>query len=498
MNRSRIIVLSVVAVIMLAAVVVVLRADRMAEDMAAKYIRQAADGQHIELSWSDLHIRLLHGSVRMDSLRVQLALPDSSAQHDTTYLSLTLPRVDIGRIHWLTLLKHRLVHIDRAQLTDGALLLSKHNNHTTLALDSLNLAAHDLCYNLIDSTFSYNDSVYHLHLSNLDFTSADGLFRATIGDLATADAGRIVLRNIAGGNTDNKEQHAFKIGKHEATWAQFRLSEVRTSPVNIIRLALAKQVHIDTVVVQGQQVEIYYDAQFPPKAPHPMPQQTLAAMPMPLNVGCVTATLPKMHVGVCLDGKNAGALDLTGTQARITNICNKQGSTMHVQLATHIGGGDVKVTTDLTLDKQCSLTYNADINNLKGSDLRSLTEPLVGVDLQCRFHSISTHCKGDGQQMQGDFCMTYDSLKVNLDEHGPMKDLASMAWLINPLASVVLFNRNPRFDNQQPDAFNVNVYYDPMQPFPAYYIFAVADGVLQTILPFGMGKGMVGKKKQQK
>ncbi len=495
MKRSRIVTLIVIAVLLLTATIVVLRADKLAEQMATEQVMKVAAEQQIPLSWSDLHVRLLHGSVQVDSLTVELNLPDS-ATGDTTRIALKVSEIGIGRIHWLSLLRQRVVRLDRVRINDASVMLNKSNDKTQLNLDSLYLTAHDICYNLLDSTLTYNDSVYHLQLSNLDFTSGDGLFRATVGSLATEDAGCIVLKDIAGGNTDKKEEHAVKMGKQEVTWSRFRLSQVRTSPLNIIRMALAKEVKIDTVTIEGPSTEIYYDAQFPPKEPYPMPQQSLAAVEMPLLINHLNASLGVLHVAVTMDGKNVGLLDLKKTRARVADISNTPGSTMKAKLTTHIGGGEVNVATNMTLNKQCSLTYNAEIKELKGRDLLSLTKPMLGVEVNCNFHNISTNCKGDSKNMSGTFCVRYDSLSVHLDEHGPMKDLASLAWLVNPLASVVLYNRNPRNDHEEPATFEVSAEYDPMQPFPAYLIVIIGDGIVQSILPFGLGKGMLQKKKK--
>ena len=61
----------------------------------------------------------------------------------------------------------------------------------------------------------------------------------------------------------------------------------------------------------------------------------------------------------------------------------------------------------------------------------------------------------------------------------------------------MLYNRNPRTDHEQPFTCEVSVEHDPVQPFPAYFIAVIGDGTVQAILPFGMGKGMMGKKKKK-
>lgn len=496
MKRSRIIVLSILAALLLAAIVVVLRADRMAERMVSERLTQMSEEQQLPLSWSDIRIRLLHGSVRVDSLAVQLNIPDS-VKSDTTCVDILVPRLDIGRIHWLTLLRRRVVRVDRIRIKEGSVALATRKDHTSLRLDSLMLAAYDIRYNLLDSSLTYNDSVYLLQAAHIDYTSADGLFAAAVGSLQTEDAGSIVLTDIAGGNTDKKEDHAVRMGKQEVTWARFRLSEVRTSPVNIIRMALAKEVSLDTVSINAQMTDIYYDTHFPPKEPYPMPQEALLAMKMPLQIKCMNATLGVLHLGMTSDGKHAGYLDLKKTNAHISNISNAPGSTMHTNLTTHIGGSTVHITTDMKMNKRGTLTYQAELANLTGRDLRPLSEPLLGVELNCNFHNITTKCEGDNESMHGTFCMRYDSLSLHVSDKGPVEELSKFAWLVNSFSSIVLYNRNPRSDHEEPVSFDVSATRDPMQPFPAYFIAVINDGILQTILPFGMGKGLMQKQKKK-
>lgn len=495
MKRSTIILLSFLAALVVAVTIVVLRADRTAENIVSERLTQLADEQHLSLSWSDLRIRLMHGTVRVDSLQVCLATADSLTG-DTTFIALSVPRLDIGRIHWLPLLRHRIARIDRVRLTNAAVELTKLKDYTALSVDSLSLAAYDLSYNLTDSTFAYNDSVYLLDLGPLRYTSPDSLFAATVGHLSTQDAGSIVISNIAGGNTDRKEEHAVRMGKQEVTWARFNLSELRTSPVNIIRLALSGEVAIDSVALSGPLTDIYYDAHFPPKEPYPLPQESLAAIKMPLRIGQFSASLGKLHIGMTFDGKHSGALDLRSINARIANITNAPDSTMRTALTMRMGEkGKAHINTAMQINKRGTFTYSAELHELRGSDLAGLTEPMLGVNLTCNFHSITTRCKGDSETMNGTFCMLYDSLSIHVNDHGPMDQLSRFAWAVNAFAPIMLYNRNPRGDREEPKSFDVSATHDPMLPFPAYFLGVINDGMLQTILPFGMGKGMMNKQK---
>lgn len=456
--KTGITIVSILLVLLTAGGIVAYRIDKIAERVANEKLQLVVEEQHIPITWSGLHLR-------------------------------------IGHIHWLKLLSQRVVQVDRVRVSCEQIVYADTANFSSLQLDSLTVEVHDICYNLRDSSFAYNDSVYLLQSGRLAYTSPDRLFEATVGSLYTRDAGEILLKDIAGGNTDKPEEHADRMGKQEVTWARFNLQAVRISPVNVIRLAQAQEINIDSVEICGKSTDIYYDSHYPPKEPYPMPSESMLAIKMPLHVGYIDAMLNQFHVAVTTDGKHAGTLELKQTHARIRNLSNRPGSTMHTTLQTHFAdGGKVNIATDMTMNKQGSLTFDADITQTTGSNLASLTKPLLGVELNCNFHSICTRCTGDSKTLHGTFCMVYDSLSIHVDEDNPMEELGKFAGLVNTLAPVVLYNRNPRSANAEPKSFEVQAQHDPMQPFPAYFIGTINDGMLQTVLPFGIGKGLMQKK----
>ena len=176
-KKSRIIVWSIVGGLLLTLTIVVLRADRIAENMASQRLTQLAAEQNIDLRWHDIDIYLLQGKVQIDSLSAGLSVADS-VKADTTFIHISLPRLSVGSVHWLALLRERRAQIDAVRVTNGHVALSKSADSTMLTLDSICVAVHDLCYNLTDSLLTYNDSVYSLQTGGLHFRSADGLFAA--------------------------------------------------------------------------------------------------------------------------------------------------------------------------------------------------------------------------------------------------------------------------------------------------------------------------------
>lgn len=493
MKKSRIILLSVLLVLVAAGTAAVLYADKIAGRIASEQVKRIAAEQQIPLDWADLQVRLLHGSVRVDSLSTEVLLPDSTTG-DSLRVSLTIPRLDIGRIHWFTLLRRRVARIDRVRLTDSRIALVQRKGQMQLRVDSLSLAVHDLAFNLSDSTFAYNDSVYDIRCGRVAFTSPDGLFSAVIGGFATHDAGAVVLTDLSGGNTDKREEHAVKMGRQEVTWARFRLSEVRTSPVNIIRTALTRELRLESIAIKGQRTDIYYDSHFPPKEPYPMPGESLMALPVPLHIGHLDARLNLLHLEVTSDGEHVGKLDLKRVHARISDMDNTPGKTMRTVLDTYFAdGGKIHIETDMTMNQRGTMTFLADITNTTGANLKDLTKPLMGVELTCNIRSIQTQCTGDKDTLRGHFCMRHDSLSVHVEKDSPVKPLKTFSGLVNLLAPVVLVTANPANPQEEPKSYEVTAVHDPMQPFPAYFIGVIGDGMAQTVLPFGLGKGIMKK-----
>ena len=179
MKKIWIIIISILAAIILAAVVFVkVYTNEVAERVANEKLAQVLEEQQIPLTWSGLSIR-------------------------------------IGHIHWFKLLTKREVIVDGVYVGLDSVAFKKADDKTEVSLCDLHVKAHDLRYNIADSTFSFNDSVYSISAEDIDFTSPDGLFRLRVGKFTTAHDGTFVFKNIVGGNTDKPKEHAHRIARIE-------------------------------------------------------------------------------------------------------------------------------------------------------------------------------------------------------------------------------------------------------------------------------------------
>lgn len=453
MKKIWIIIISILAAIILAAVVFVkVYTNQVAERVANEKLAQVLEEKQIPLKWSGLSIR-------------------------------------IGHIHWFKLLTKREVIVDDVYVGLDSVAFKKTDDKTEVSLCDLRVKAHDLRYNIADSTFSFYDSVYSISAEDIDFTSPDGLFNLRVGKFSTAHDGTFVFKNIVGGNTDKPEEHAFKMGKEMADWAQFQFKEARISPTNIARMIKDKKIDIEKVVVHGDQVRVYHDSQFPCKHAKPMPQQALAAIEMPLCIRCVEAELTTLNVNVTLDGKHAGTLPLYKSSVTITDISNTPNNVLKAKVTSHFAnGGPMHLTMNMRQNKRCTFDYHVNVGQTSGENLTDLMMPMLGLQVSCNIHSIKADFKGDKDTIGGTFCMRYDSLSFYMDKYSPEEHIAKLAGLGNAFAPIVIQNRNPRKPNAEPQAYTLHSERNPMKPVPEYMLVILCKGIVCTVAPEWIAK----------
>lgn len=496
MKRSRIILLSVLAALLVAGTIAVISTDAFAKRKINEQLAHFKSEQYLPVTWSGLHVYLLAGRVCVDSLTVSMALPDSLTG-DTIFLDIHSPRVDVGPVNWITLLRKRVVHIDRARIKKTRIDLRRHSDQLHLHADSITVAVHDLSYNLRDSAFTYNDSVYLVKASHIALTAPDGLFNLRVGQLFTEDAGAIELQDIIGGHTCKREAFARINGKQPSTWAQFDVKRVRTSPVNIIRLALAQALDIESVEADLRSVEIYRDTQYPLKHPEPMPQEALMSMPLPMHIAKVNATLKQLDIAMTIDGEHSGALQIFRAKAAINDISNAAGNTMTATMDAELADrAKVHANAAFNNNKRCTFSYNAIAAHTTGANFRDLTKPMLGIEARINIHDLKASGKGDRKTMKGSFCMLYDSLAVHVDEQGPIAQLQKYAGIVNAFAPAVILNRNPRMLNTAPQTVEMVVEHYPLQSFPVYMFGVLIDGLVMTVLPPTVSKPVLQRIKE--
>ncbi|MBQ7448559.1 MAG: hypothetical protein IJS73_02010 [Paludibacteraceae bacterium] len=414
------------------------------------------------------------GSVCLDSADIQAVAQLQNGLQKTDSQNISLPAIPQGLVNEISVGELQLKNAN----TD---LVIKNNPYLA---KNINLTLNDLRFNLRDTTFSYNDSVYAISLDKLLFTSPDGLFSLTTGLVETTDGGAIIMSDIKGGHTTAKNQLADKLGKIPTTWAQFDIKTVRTSPVNIFRMAQANAVNIDTVYVTGNSAHIYRDLQYDPKEPFPMPQDALMNMPLPLKIGRLIASMPKLQVELTMTGKTVGQLPINNLKATVSNITNEAKKTITASVNAGFGmEAMLQAVFSMTLDKNKHFSLSLNGTNAHGADLDEFMNPLFGVKVGCDIHQLKMTTKGDKLTSSGSFLMVYNNLKINIEKNTPIEQISKYAGVINAVAPLVLFEKNPRFKNKDAMEFDVSWRNDVTKDFAFYMMGPMIDGMIQTVLP---------------
>lgn len=391
------------------------------------------------------------------------------------------------------------IDVEKIKIKDGSLRLRNTGNRMQLSLDDLQLTAHDIGYDITNASLAYNDSLYHIALENLDFTSADGLLRTQMKSLETKDAGAVVAEQLHCFNTVRKTSLADRKGKIPATWFDISLNRITTSPVNLIRQARAKEIAIDNITVDGKKALLYRDVRYPAKKPFPMPQDKLLAMKMPLKINTVQLTIPQFDIEMCTRDIGSGHLQLKQVRGTLANITNRTGDNLTAKIKTALShGGEGDITLTMKMDKEAHFNVVAGFKDVQGESFNQFLHPLFGAEAFFTINSLKTDYKGDRKRADGTFCMTYDDIQVKVfKEETPYSLIAKNAETINLLAPTVLQRRNPRMQGKEPQSYEVGKERDEMKNFTVYLMGPVLDGVLKTVLPGSIVRG-IGKKADKK
>ena len=528
---------SIAAAVLTVLIVVGLCIDGIVEKKATEFVQKMTADSPLTLKWSDMKIRLFHGSIRLKGLEAELVVPDSLGK-DTAYVRMEVPYFYAGHISWLKMARHRVLHInriniahpvlttrspeevmkaleqlprdttqkevplkaielDRFKLVDASGDVTNSKDKLHLSLDSLDVTLYDLAFCFADTSFTMLDTEYLLEARNLQFCSEDGLTVATMKRFHTEDAGAICLEGIEGGNTDKPKEHAHRMGNVAATWMQFSMRDIRTSPINLFQTAQSKELNLDSIFISGNSMTIYRDDQYPAKETYPMPQEDMMKSEAPFLINHMQINVDKFAVSLTDNGKNVGSLAFTHNEIQMKNITNKEGSVVSTTVTNRLAdGGKVKMGMEMTVNPACSFTFHQEMTKTHGATLADFTVPLMGVALGADIHSIRLDCKGNKNHLAGTFCMEYDSLTMHVEEDSPVEDLAKAAGIVNLFAPMVLQKQNPRHPDQPAQTFEVQGTRNPWKPFPFYFMDPITEGIMKTILPLGIAESVL--KSQQK
>lgn len=507
------------------------------------------------VNYSDLDIRIGQRAVVLNNVEFCTS-PDNVLAEDSTGIHLTVDKLAIRGFRFLRMLNRKELDIRTIDLkkpdlvlhlplkkaesqhtlvrdsmpansallrniiarsisvSDGHFLIRNVSNRMHMEMENLNFKTYGLGYHFGDSTdlpdgevlqghVLYNDSLYDISLRNFTFLAPNGLFRADINELFTQDAGPVFIRGIHAYHTCDKGELSKRMGNAKVTWADLRIKDITSTPVNLIRQAASRNIEIDSIFLNADKVHLLRDARFPSKKTYVMPQDKLLAMNMPLLVRHITAFIPVMETEVLTTHlENCGSLEMNQVNLDVDNVCNRKGSKLQAHVHTLFGqNGDGNIYLNLHMNPAADFDFNAHATNLEGSMFNRFLHPLFGAEVNCNIHDFTTSYVGNRNALKGSFCMLYDSIHVHVTkEDAPYKAISKGAGAINLFAPMIISKSNPKHHSAEPDEYEVRSDRDTQNSFALYLIRPMIDGVMQTLLPGFVVKKIHDKqeKKQKK
>ncbi len=431
-----------------------------------------------EITFDGVFVRVLAGDADITDIKVK----------DST-MTITADRVGVRNISWLQLAKNKRVAINRA-LARGVTL---HYTDTAspMVADAYNVCVDvfDLRYDIRDTLFTYNDSVYFVSMDSAFFVSSDNLHRVKATTFRTANAGPIELGPLHYQNNVTKAE-LIELMKEPVNWIETDVNAVKTSPVHIPTMVTNildnKGFQLDSVAVDLKRFYLYRNTLYPPQHPYPMPQDVLLAIPMPFEVNHVSTKLDNMEIEVSTAYIHGGHLYLGPVYASIWNISNRKKAAMTCLASGKIGdmgsfNSRFKMVNNAAADFELALAGA----NLELSHLAPFTLPICAISADCHVDSLVSKSKGNRTETTGEFVMLYNGLHVKVDKNEdiPIRFIINNAGLIESVANTLLPKANPSTPNAAPRRYRTYGIRDEMQPVPLYILWPMIDGIKSTLLP---------------
>ena len=403
---------------------------------------------------------------------------------------------DVEDVNEKTAILRNLI-VKSVRINDGSLRMRDVTNQMSLQLDSLYVRGYSLGYHfgeegdapeegVLTGHMLYNDSLYSLSLSNLSFVSPNGLFRTDIKKLRTANGGPLTVNGLHAFHTCEKGSLSKLMGGVKVTWVDMSLDAITTSSVNLIRQALAETFELDSIHIAGNHSAIMRDERYPAKEPFPMPQDVLLGLKKTFTVHRVTGDFPGMEIQVLTTHlQNCGTLHLGHIGLDVSSVSNLPESRMHAVANAAFGeDGHANINLNMLMNRAGNFDFAAHFKGLKGTMFSDFLHPLFGAEMHCNIHDLTTSYHGNRDEINGTFCMLYDSVNVHVTkEDAPYTLIAKNANAINMFAPMIIQKSNPRQPNAEPASYDLHTQRDPMRNFAFYLINPILDGCMQTLLP---------------
>lgn len=517
MGKGVKILLIVLAVLLALGIAVFIGADVWVSRYVKKHVDKAlAELPFGEASCGEIQIRLFSGTAGVSDLA--FSYPPNLEVH--------VDHVELGRFFYSTLLAHqisvtdiRITHpaativydskhpddffpeIDdrgldrigdflvsaelfRLKIDNACLFLRDKSTNMEIAIDSADVHLYDLSYNWQDSTFCYNDSVYDISVDAFRFFDPKEPMRFEAHDICLRNQNGLTTGALQFKHACDKRKLAAH--KHEpATWIDLKANSLRTSPFNLFRKALAKDLSLDSITVDIKDMDIFRDSRIAPRKPFPMPQTVLLKQPVGVSVKHVSARVQKLDIEYASTDVAKGEMHLRNIRAAVENANNHKGNTIRIHGNCPIDKGRAEADMRLTLNRACDWSVKLHVTDVNTNYLNSFTRPLVGITCDCHVDDLTANYTGNSVKADGTFRMLYHGLNVKVykDDNIPYQIISKNADSFTTLGNTLIPKSNPTSVDIRPRAYEVEWKRDEWKPFPLFLFGPCIDGAKKTMLP---------------
>lgn len=411
---------------------------------------------------------LLAGRVTLRDVEFDLKDSTQSKQHCQGRVE----AIKLRRIGWTGLLGGK-VSVGKLKVEKGSVSLESLANSMKLSVGEFSFGFNDIGAKLPEGDVEFNDSLYSVSIDSLDFLSDDGLSRAFIGHLSTADAGEIQAQSLHFYNCVPMEAVAEKMGKVAAMWYDAKLDSLSVGPLSIPKMIDGKRIDIESVKLACSDVVLFQDDRYPPAVPYPTLQEGLNAVKMPLKIHNIDAGIKQLtFIWETAPGKR-GHVPMYNMHMVLNSVSNAPGNVMKCKIhGARKGRCSAELNLSIKNDKEETTQGTFALKNLDASTLNTFDGPLFGAMAAADIQSIDCSFQGDKQNMKADFCVLYQNLSVKVVD----SDVASF------LANALLPKANPAAPGANPKKPSYSFKRDVMQPYPAYLIQSIELGMMHTVL----------------
>lgn len=343
------------------------------------------------------------------------------------------------------------------------------------------------------AVFSEDAGTINLNFKEIDYLTNDGFYQITLGNLEINLPEFIMTANdFKLTPQHDKQSFGRKFGR-QTDRMDVTAKAIKIGKWNIENWQNEGQVWIDEVVVDGVMLDIFRDKGVEPDLTifPKLPQEALASMDIPLNIGIVKVNNAEIFYQEQIAGANEpGKVPIVNMQAtmyNVTNIETVQNTSGHMKwelTGKLFGQGSYEVLIDFHGSPHpADFSFSGSIGGMDMTELNQMLIPTEHIRIDSGY-MVSTYftVNATREQAIGEMHLQYKDLKITL-----LKDKAEAGLkdrgLLSSLANATI--RMLKLDNSAEEQETAHIYYnrDMNKGVFNYIVKSLLNGVIASVVP---------------